>query len=177
MPRQRHEARLEWPIRTTFAALVGVLAKGRWARDYLLEPDTPVPRAGQRYEQQRPTVLRRGRVVECIPPVSITLCETLFDPPCRVQLRMRWRLEPVQFVSFLRLDASFDFEGAATLRRRHWNTRIHAYCTRLLGALEGALASLEPGQDVGSGVNGQSRGSSTITVTKMVAASGKPTLR
>ncbi|HEU4617001.1 MAG TPA: hypothetical protein VFV10_03130 [Gammaproteobacteria bacterium] len=149
MPRQRHEARLEWPIRTIFASLVGVLAKGRWAKDFVLEPSSPFPRPGQCYEQQRPTVLRRGRVVECIPPVSITLAETLFDPPCRVQLRLRCRIEPMELVSLLRLDASFDLEGAASLRRRHWNDRIHAYCTRLLSGIESALESLEvaPGRN------------------------------
>jgi hypothetical protein len=143
MPRQRHEAKLEWPIRPIFVALVGVLAKGRWDKDFALEAERPLPRPGQRYEQRRPTVLRRGRVVECIPPVSITLAETLFDPPCRVQLRLRCRIEPVEVVSLLRVDASFDFEGAASLRRRHWNGRIHAYCTRLLANLETALASTD----------------------------------
>lgn len=174
MPRQRHEARLEWPIRRSFAALLGVLAKGRWARAYLLEPDAPPPRAGLRYEQQRPTVLRRGRVVECIPPVSITLVETLLDPPCRVRLRLRWRLEPVQFVSFLRLDASFDLKGAAALRPRHWNERIEAHCGRMIGALR---AVLQAAQEEDSGMSGQSQGKSSITVAKTSAARGKPTLR
>lgn len=145
MPRQRHEAKLEWPIRPIFVALVGVLAKGRWDKDFALEAQRALPRPGQCYEQLRPTVLRRGRVVECIPPVSITLAETLFDPPCRVQLRLRCRVEPVDHVSLLRVDASFDFEGAASLRRRHWNARIHAYCCRLLANLETALASMEGG--------------------------------
>jgi hypothetical protein len=143
MPRQRHEAKLEWPIRTIFLALVGVLAKGRWDKDLVLETEPALPRPGLRYEQRRPTVLRQGRVVECIPPVSITLAETLFDPPCRVQLRLRFRVEPVERVSLLRVDASFDFEGAASLRRRHWNARIDAYCTRLLSSLESVLASVD----------------------------------
>jgi hypothetical protein len=143
MPRQRHEAKLEWPIRTIFRSLVGVLAKGRWDKSLALEAEPCLPRAGLHYEQRRPTVLRRGRVVECIPPVSITLNETLFDPPCRVRLRLRCRVEPMERASLLRVDASFDLEGAAALRRRHWSARIHAYCTRLLASLEAALASLD----------------------------------
>jgi hypothetical protein len=153
MPRQRHEAKLEWPIRTIFVVLVGVLAKGRWDKDVVLEGEPALPRPGLRYEQRRPTVRRRGRVVECIPPVSITLAETLFDPPCRVQLRLRCRVEPVEPVSLLRLDASFDLEGAASLRRRHWSARIDAYCRRLLATLEAALASLDPAAEGAPAVN------------------------
>ncbi|HEX5421618.1 MAG TPA: hypothetical protein VFY39_16625 [Gammaproteobacteria bacterium] len=175
MLRQRHEAKLEWPIRTTFAALIGVLARGRWAGSERLEAAAALPRAGLRYEQQRPTALRRGRVVECIPPVSITLAETLLDAPCCVRLRLRWRLEPMEFVSFLRLDASFDLRGAAALRRRHWNERIDGHCTRTIAALEAVLAARAQEED--KGTSGQSQGRSAIKTAKVSSVSGRPTFR
>ena len=92
MPRQRHEARLEVPITNVFAALVDVAARGRWGTGQLVL-DAPQPRAGCIYAQQRGTVFRRGKVLECLRPVSMTLQETLFDPPCYVKLRLHWRLD------------------------------------------------------------------------------------
>ncbi len=174
--RQHHAARLGAPMRETFEALVGVLAKGRWAAEYLFDPDAPLPKAGLRYEQQRPTVLRRGRVVECLPPVSITLVETLLDAPCRVRLRLRWRLEPVDVASLVLLDARFDLKGAAALRRGHWNERIRGHCTRMLRAVEAAVTA-GAGQRGASGTSGHSQGRMSMTVAKITAASGKPTLK
>ncbi len=176
MARQHHEARLRAPMRETFEALVGVLAKGRWAAEYLLEPGGPLPKAGLRYEQQRPTVLRRGRVVECLPPVSITLVETLLDPPCCVRLRLRWRLEPGECFSLVLLDASFDLKGGAALRRGHWNERIRGHCGRMLKAVEAAVTA-EARQRAASGTSGHSQGSTIMTAAKISPASGKPTLR
>ncbi|MBN1237935.1 MAG: hypothetical protein JXB36_05510 [Gammaproteobacteria bacterium] len=177
MPRQRHEAKLDQPMAETFVALAGVVARGRWMRQFSLDPADAIPRAGCRYEQQRGSVLRRGRVLECIRPVSITLHETLLDPPCCVRLRLRWRLEPLETGSFLRLDASFDLNGAAALRRRHWNGRIRAHCGRMIAALVARLDERAARADHFSGVSGQNTGSSSMTETKMSADSGKPTFR
>ena len=93
-------------------------------------------KTGCRYEQQRGKVLRRGKVLACLRPVSITLQEMLLDPPCCVQLRLHWRLEPVDDGSCVLLDARYLLNGAATLRRRHWQERISGHCTRMLSALE-----------------------------------------
>jgi len=175
--RQRHELRLDWPMTTTFSALVNVLAKGRWARELSLDPPGSLPRAGARYEQQRGQVLRCGRVLECIKPLSITLHETLFDPPCRVQLRLRWRLEPVETGCLLRLDAAFELNGAASLRRRHWSARIEGHCGRMLLALQDCVAAIGAAQGAAIGVSGQSIGSSSMTTAKISSVSGTPSFR
>jgi len=94
------------------------------------------PRAGCVYAQQRGKVLRRGKVLECLRPVSITLLETLLDPPCCVRLRLHWRIEPVDAGACVLLDARYSLNGAAALRGRHWHERIHAHCARMLEALE-----------------------------------------
>ena len=94
MQRQRHETRLDAPITSVFSALIDVVARGRWGAARIVL-DAPQPRPGCEYAQQRRTVLRRGKVLECLRPVKLTLEETLLDRPCRVQLRLTWRLEPV----------------------------------------------------------------------------------
>ncbi|HLF12083.1 MAG TPA: hypothetical protein VJA26_12790, partial [Gammaproteobacteria bacterium] len=95
-----------------------------------------LPKAGSSYAQQR------GKVLECLRPVSMTLQETLFDPPCCVKLRLHWRLEPVETGSFVLLDARYSLNGAASLRRRHWGERIHAHCARMLGSVQSRLDAL-----------------------------------
>ena len=174
MLRQRHEAQVERPMTETFAALVNVVGRGRWTRQLLLDPADALPRHGTCYEQQRGSVLRRGRVVECIRPVSITLHETLLDPPCRVELKLRWRLEPVESGSLLRLEASFELNGAASFRKRHWNGRIRAHCGRMIAALKASLAG-EAGQE--SRVSGQKTGNSSIAATNVTSVSGSPTFK
>lgn len=177
MLRQRHETLLDSPMTETFGVLVNVVAKGRWTRAMSLVSPEALPRAGSLYEQQRGSVLRRGRVLECIKPVSITLHETLFDPPCCVKLRLRWRLEPVETGSFLRLDASFDLNGAASLRRRHWNSRINGHCGRMIGLLRSSLAAIQAAANQDAGVSGQNTGSSSMTATKISNVNGPPTFR
>jgi hypothetical protein len=133
--KQRHEKRLACPMTEAFAALVDVVGKGRWSG--IAPAEEPIqPRPGCQYAQQRGTVLRRGKVLACLRPVSITLQEMLLDPPCCVQLRLHWRLEPVEQGSCVLLDARYLLNGAATLRRRHWQERINGHCLRMLGALE-----------------------------------------
>jgi hypothetical protein len=177
MLRQRHETLLDRPMTETFCVLVSVVAKGRWTRKLHLGPAEELPKAGSSYEQQRGSVLRRGRVLECIKPVSITLHETLFDPPCCVKLKLRWRLEPVESGSFLRLDTSFDLNGAASLRRRHWNSRIDGHCGRMIASLRSSLEALHVEDDQEAGISGQNTGSSSMTATKISRVNGRPTLR
>lgn len=138
--RQRHEAQLDSPLTAAFAALIEVVARGRWAGAAI---DALLPRAGCQYAQQRGKVLRRGRVLECLRPVSITLQETLLDPPCCVKLRLHWRLEPLESGAHVRLDVRYSLNGAATLRRRHWYDRIHGHCARMVSGIGKRLAEME----------------------------------
>ena len=140
VPRQRHETRIEAPITHVFAALIGVVARGRWGGAQIAT-GTPRPRTGCEYAQQRRTVFRRGKVVECLKPVRLALEETLLDRPCRVKLRLRWRLEPLEEGSCVLLEAKYSLNGAALLRRRHWHERIHGHCARMLGALVPQIAA------------------------------------
>ena len=135
--RQRHEAQFACSLTQVFSALVEIVAIGRWGGPML--GSSALPKAGSAYVQQRGKVLRRGKVLECLRPVSITLQETLFDPPCCVKLRLHWRLEPLESGSFVLLDARYSLNGAASLRRRHWSERIHAHCVRMLGSIQGRL--------------------------------------
>lgn len=135
MRRQRHEARFEVPLTQVFSAMIDVVARGRWGGAAIIA-GTVQPRAGCEYAQQRGKVFRHGKVLECLRPVSMTLQETLLDPPCCVKLRLHWRLEPLESGSCLLLDARYSLNGAASLRRRHWNERIHGHCARMVAAVE-----------------------------------------
>jgi hypothetical protein len=125
-----------------FAALVHVVGKGRWSGS-VIEAGPVVPTPGCQYSQQRGKVLRRGRVLAVLRPVSITVKETLLDPPCCVSLRLHWRIEPTDDGACVLLDASYSLNGAATLRRRHWYERIHGHCARMLSALQQRIAEAE----------------------------------
>jgi len=142
MPRQRHETRLDAPITSVFSALVDVVARGRWGAARIVL-DAPQPRPGCEYAQWRRTVLRRGKVLECLRPVKLALEETLLDRPCRVQLRLKWRLEPLETSSCVLLEAHYTLNGAASLRRRHWHERIDGHCKRMLGALRPQIAAAQ----------------------------------
>jgi hypothetical protein len=115
-----------------FLALNRVLAKRRWGALDRLGGEDLQPKPGCRYARHSRSVLRRGRVLEVIRPVSLTLYETLYDPPCRVRLQLRWRLHPIETGSLLHLTLSFQLNSAASLRQRHWQTRLHAHCVRTL---------------------------------------------
>jgi hypothetical protein len=123
-----------------FGALIDVVARGRWGAAQIVL-GAPQPRPGCEYAQQRRTVFRRGRVHECLRPVKLTLEETLFDRPCRVRLRLAWRLEPLDTGSCVLLEARYSLNAAALLRRRHWYERIHGHCARMLGALGPQIAA------------------------------------
>ena len=175
MLRQRHEATLAAPITQVFSALVQMLAKSRWGSDKWLGDSDGLPRLGQTYVQRRGSVIRRGRVVECLRPVLVTLYESLFDPPCRVRLRLRWRLEPLETGSLVLLDASYELNGPAYLNRRHWRSEIHAHCGKLLKALAVRLSD-DPRPAYGAD-SGQKTGSSSMTVTNTTAVNGSPTFK
>jgi hypothetical protein len=140
--KQRHEIELGCALTDAFMALVDVAARGRWGGSALVF-GTTLPQAGRHYEQQRGKVLRRGKVLACLKPVSITLEETLLDPPCCVKLRLHWRIEPKDDGTCVLLDARYALNGAAALRRRHWYERIHGHCARMLIALEARVAQAE----------------------------------
>src|SRR5262245_65694425 len=103
--------------------MVAVVARGRWGGGAIVA-GTPPPRAGCQYAQHRGKVLRRGKVLECLRPVSLTVQGTLLDPPCCVKLRLHWRSEPLEVGSCVWLDARFTLNGAAALLRRTWVGRI-----------------------------------------------------
>lgn len=138
MRKQRHEKRVGCALTDAFGAVIDVAAKGRWGGSALVL-GTALPQPGCEYRQQRGKVLRRGKVLAVLRPVSITLQETLLDPPCCVSLRLHWRLEPTDDGACVLLDARYSLNGAAALRRRHWHERIHGHCARMLGALEARL--------------------------------------
>lgn len=142
MRRQRHEKRLGCKLTDAFAALIDVAAKGRWGGSALVL-GTTLPQPGSEYEQQRGKVLRRGKVLAVLRPVSITLQETLLDPPCCVTLRLHWRLEPTDDGACVLLDARYSLNGAATLRSRHWYERISSHCDRMLSALEARVSQAQ----------------------------------
>ena len=175
MVRQRHEATLAAPITEVFSALIQMLARSRWASDDRLAGSDRLPRVGRTYVQRRGSVIRRGRVVECLRPVGLTLYESLFDPPCRVRLRLRWRLEPLETGSLVLLDANFELNGPAYLNRRHWRSEIHTHCGKLLRALAARLTD-RPYRVYGVD-SGQKIGSNSITDTNTTAVNGSPTFK
>lgn len=158
-----------------YSALLGSLAPRRWAEGGGFDETGIVPTVGRRYTNKRDRVIRRGRVLECQRPVSLIFYESLTDPPCQARLRFRWRLEPVEAGSLLRLEVIYELNGAATLRRRHWESRIEAHCGRML---RGVSAHLErTAADQPEGTMGHSHGKSSIVVTKTTTVSGKPSFR
>jgi hypothetical protein len=163
------------PITAVFAALVRVLGRRRWGADVALEGVTGPPVAGRRYVQRNGAVVRQGRIVECARPVALTLYESLFDPPCRVRLRYRWRLEPLDGATLMLLDLRYELNRPAYLNRRHWCAEIDGHCRRLFAAVGSAL--VEHSAQGADGVSGQSIGSNTMTVTKTTAVNGRPSFK
>jgi hypothetical protein len=130
--RECHEALYERSMTAVFAALTTVLAKRRWGLPGRDGEEAMPPRAGCCYARQSGSVLRRGRVMEIIRPVSLVLYETLHDPPCYVRVQLRWHIHPVAAGSLLRLTLRYELNGAAALRRRHWARRLREHCNRML---------------------------------------------
>jgi uncharacterized protein YndB with AHSA1/START domain len=128
--RLRHEVLYSETMTEVFRALVRALALRRWGVATELGLDA-LPRPGRCYEHQTTTALRRGRVLEILRPVSVTLYETLDDPPCRVRLQMRWRIHAIDGGSLLRLELCYRLNHAATMRRGHWKRRLKRHCGRM----------------------------------------------
>lgn len=176
VPKQCHEAEFAEPLTVVFNGLIEGLARHRWAEGLDHGSGPPIPKVGCRYANRRGKVLRLGRVLECLRPVALTLYETLFDPPCRVRLELRWRLEPIESGCLLRVRVRYQLNGAAQFRRRHWNGQIHAHCERMLGFARAAVRRAREAHGE-AGVNGHSTGNSSIAVTKTMSVSGTPSLR
>ena len=140
MPRQRQEALFIEPITQVFTTLVCVLGRRRWEEGSTDGDLLTLPRPGCRYARQTATVLRRGRVLDLIRPVSITLYETLYDPPCRVRLQLRWHVVPTESGSLLRLNLTYQLSQAARLRRGHWQRQLNAYIRRVFERVRADLA-------------------------------------
>jgi hypothetical protein len=121
MRRQQLDAVLAGSKAEVFAALCRTLAFRRWP---LTPVDDAAPAQGRQYGYQTGSVRRTGRVVEVVRPVALTLKEVLHDPPCRVSLTMRWRIEPLASGCTVRLGASYRLNHAAILRRHHWDERL-----------------------------------------------------
>jgi hypothetical protein len=121
-----------------FNALCRTLAFRRWPR----EPEdagSGLPPAGAGYRCHAGAVHRTGRVVEIMRPIGLTLQEVLDDPPCRVSLIMRWRVDPTAQGCRIRLSARYRLNRAATLRAGHWRRRLAAHFRRQLKFLDANL--------------------------------------
>lgn len=125
-----------------FAALGRTLAFRRWGRILAGEADA-FPPSGWRYRHRFGSVIRAGRIVEVLAPIAVTLTEVLIDPPCRVGLRLRWRIEPGHPTSSVYLSARIRLNHAAWLRRRHWERRLERHFRRQLEFLERHMAALQ----------------------------------
>ena len=123
MRRQQHEAFLTGATGAVFAALCRTLAFRRWPAAFL-QLDESAPLQGRCYQYRTGSVHRVGRIVEVVRPVALTLKEVLHDPPCRVSVTMRWRIEPLASGCAVRLGATYRLNHAAILRARHWDERL-----------------------------------------------------
>lgn len=148
--RLRLEATVTGTVGEAFLALVATLSFRRWRSGLDSHHGFP-PVTGSRYRYRFGSVLRDGRVVEIMRPVGITLKEVLHDPPCRVALTMRWRLEPVAFGCAVRLRAEYRLNHASLLRATHWERRLSRHFRNQFGFLRRNLqARLEASGEVGT---------------------------
>jgi hypothetical protein len=138
MLRLQHVKRYDLDSVALFNALVRALAKRRWGPQSMGD-ESPLPDHGCRYEWQTQTARRSGRVLELRKPLLITLDEMLDDPPCQVQLRLRWRIDSVVDYCQLRLDLRYRLNAAATVRRRHWKRRLRRHCQRMFDFVEAEI--------------------------------------
>lgn len=121
--RQEMSAAYDGAVGAAFAALCRTLAFRRWQSAAAVDGGH-IPQRDLSYCYRTGSVQRAGRVVEVMRPVGLTLKEILHDPPCRVSLTMRWRIEPAAPGCAVRLVASYRLNHAANLRARHWNERL-----------------------------------------------------
>ena len=174
MLRQRFRAEFCLGLMECFTLLLRSAGRNRWA-DGSSDGGAALPDVGTRYLWQRGNRLRSGRVVECLRPVVLTLSEVLLDPPYQVQLRLRCRLEPALRGCVMQLDASYALNGAACLKKRHWQTEIRHYCNHLLCTLERAAQERQVLDQ--SMRSGQNIGNSSITAVNTTSVSGTPSFK
>lgn len=121
-------------VNDIYAALGRTLSFRRWPP--ALQDGTGVwPASGTRYCHRHGTVIRAGRIVETVRPLGATLKEILHDPPCRVGLTMRWRIEPLSDGCAVRLRVVYRLNHAAMLRARHWDRRLALHFRTQFGFL------------------------------------------
>lgn len=140
MLKLRHERKFDAPVTDVFVALVRMLALRRWDPAVRTTAELVLPKAGTRYARQTTTAFREGRVVEVIRPVSVTLQETLNDPPCHVSLKQRWRIDTVSGQTVLRLVLEYRLNQAATFRQPHWRRRLSLHSRKMLELVGRELA-------------------------------------
>jgi hypothetical protein len=128
-----------------FQALCRTLSFRRWAIGGGVFPG-PIPDPGHRYGCEFGSVRRVGRVVEVIRPVVLTLKEIVLDPPCRVSLTMRWRIDPGLSGCTVRLRVHYQLNQAAMLRARHWERRLLRNFRNQFSFLAVNLESIQPGK-------------------------------
>ncbi|MDX1561324.1 MAG: SRPBCC domain-containing protein [Gammaproteobacteria bacterium] len=138
MDKLRLDAYFADSVAELFAALATTLAFRRWASSAAARNDG-VPACGQTYRFRTGSVTRSGRVVEVIRPVAISYQERLDDPPCRVGLHCRWRIEPLDDGCAVQLVARYRLNRAASLRPRHWRRRLERHFGNQFAALARAL--------------------------------------
>jgi hypothetical protein len=132
--KQQFDATYAGSVSEVFAALGQTLSFRRWI--ITAEPlSGPVPAPGYRYRCQAGSVLRVGRVVDVIRPIGVTLKEVLNDPPCRVSLTMRWRVEPIVSGCSVHLRVRYRLNHAAVLVARHWERRLQLHFRNQLAFL------------------------------------------
>jgi hypothetical protein len=147
--KQQLEGSFRATVREIHAALGRTLAFRRWPESALEGVgEWPVP--GSRYRYRSGSVLRTGRVVEVVRPVGATLKEVLHDPPCRVGLTMRWRIEPVTDGCTVRLQVVYRLNHAALLRARHWDRRLSCHFRRQFSFLTRNLGTTRASPAAGS---------------------------
>jgi len=147
MRRQELDAVYAGPLMAVYAALCRTLSFRRWSPVACLRAEG-IPAQGEAYLYQSGTVRRTGRIVEVMRPVGITLKEVLHDPPCRVSLTLRWRIDPLARGCRVRLGASYRLNHAAVLRAAHWDRRLEQHFRRQLTFI---AVNLERMQDAENG--------------------------
>lgn len=176
MLERTYELRLSEPIADVFSALAATIAVGRW--DTLIDADdqSGLPRRGCRYCTQRRGRVYRGQVIECLRPVSLIISETLHRSPSHVQMRMKWRIEPISDGTILIHEVRAALNRAAGLKRRNWERKIASDASQIFTGIITRLqraTAIQPS----TVTIGQSTGNRVIVNAKMTNVSGKPILR
>lgn len=168
------ERRLPESMAEVFGALLLAVAPGRWNNDLAGENTrAQAPRMGCRYSAQRRGRLCRGEVLECLRPVSLVIRESLHRSPSCVDLRLQWRLQPVDGGTIVRYQVSAVLNRAANIKRANWQKKLRRDSDRMLAIMCRVLQDRQRDQSA-TGSIGQTRGNNNIVTTKIKAVSGKP---